>query len=719
MRVTLSGLRRAAALLIICGLAACSGGDDAARYTTGDMPTAQDWPANGRDAGQTRFSPLEQINAGNVGRLGLAWEFDDFIVRGRTHHGMESNPILHDGALYLSGPWGTAYAVDATSGKLLWKFDPALDHLDGRMACCDVVNRGLAIAGDKVFVGAFDGILHALDLKTGKEVWQADTFPDRRWNLSITSAPFIAGNKVMIGNAGSDMGARGHVSAYDIDTGKLAWRFWAVPGDPTAGPDENPDVTKARETWPEDTRWELGMGGNPWDNLGYDPETNTAFLALGNGGPQPAWLRSKSGALTDQLYLSSIVAVDADTGRMKWYYQTTPHDSWDYAATSHMILADLEIDGKVRKVLMQAPKNGVFYVLDRETGELLRANPFTTVNWTSGVDLKTGRPVFSPDAIYKDEPQIVFPSAAGGHAWQPMSYSPRTQLVYFPVYDAPMKYQALLPARFVRGARNAAAGGKFPPYESRNDKDSLARQGLTPVFEARLKAWDPKTGKAAWQSDPLPFVSGGTLVSGDLVFQGTGAGYLTAYDAATGKRLLNLFVGTNIMAAPITYSIDGVQYVAVTAGAGGAQAARFVPGTAAADYENFERLLVFKLDGASVPIPPKRMPAVDQPVPKAIAASSATTERGRSLFEYNCARCHVMGGATGIYPDLWNMPPEAIDGFKAIVYDGAYASVGMGKFSDVLTQDEVAAIKAFVVNDTIKKKTKGAQAAAHSDLTSH
>jgi quinohemoprotein ethanol dehydrogenase len=676
-------------------------------YQSGQPPAPESWPANGRDMGQTRFSPLEDINGQTINRLGLAWEFKNFIVRGRTHHGMESNPVLFDGMLYVTGPWGTAYALDARTGELKWEFEPALEHIDGRSACCDAVNRGLAIADGKIFVGAFDGILYALDAKTGAIVWQADTFVNRHWNYSITSAPFLAGDKVMIGNAGGDMGVRGYVSAYNIDTGELAWRFWAVPGDPAAGPDETPEVTMARATWPKDTRWELGLGGNAWDNLGYDPETNTAFLALGNGGPHPAWLRSKSGKVTDQLFLSSIVAVDANTGRMKWHYQTTPGDSWDFAATSHMILADIQIDGATRRVIMQAPKNGIFYVLDRDTGELLRADPITTVNWTTGVDLKTGRPAISPYVDYSKGPVVVFPSAAGGHAWQPMSFSPRTGLVYLHVYNTGMRLQDVRPAKFLPGTSNQASAGAFPPFKDPAILELVAKQHIDVKFEARLKAWNPVTGKAAWESDPLPFVSGGTLVAGDLVFQGTTGGYFNAYDATSGKRLLNLFIGTNIMAAPVTYKLDGIQYIAITAGAGGPQGAAFAPDTAAYGYENYERLLVLKLDGGDVPLPPKRMPEPQAPTPQTIQASAGTIEHGKASFEAYCSRCHAVGGATGIFPNLWNMPSNVIESFQAIVGDGAYRAAGMSGFSDILSNDDIAAIKAFIVNDIVAVRTTG------------
>ncbi|MGD9842602.1 MAG: PQQ-dependent dehydrogenase, methanol/ethanol family [Steroidobacteraceae bacterium] len=669
---------------------------------------ADAWPMNGRDFSGSRFSPLTDINADNVNRLGLAWEFRDFIVRGRTHRGMQGNPILHEGMLYFSGPWGNAYAVDARSGETVWKFDTEADGQYARNSCCDVGSRGIAVLNGKVYTASTDGYLIALNARTGKLVWKVDTFYSRKWNYVINGAPYIAGSNILIGNSGADMGARGYVSAYDAQSGKLAWRFWAVPGDPKDGPDETPEVTLARKTWPVDSRWELGLGGNAWDAMAYDPETNTAYLGLGNGGPQPQWLRSRSGTKgQDNLFLSSIVAVDATTGRLKWYYQETPGDSWDYTATSPMVFADLTIDGKQHKVIMQAPKNGIFYVLDRVTGQLLRANPYTFINWASGVDMKTGRPLLTGLADYSHEPRIIWPSAAGGHAWTPMSFSPRTGLVYVQVYDTAMRYQSHTQGQFISGAPNRGVSGQFPPFDSPADQAQLVGQP-PPKFESRLKAWDPVAGMVRWQSDPMPFISGGTLVAGDLVFEGSSDGYLYAFDARTGKMLHKLFVGTAIMAAPMTYKLDGVQYIAVTAGAGGPQGNSFAPNQAGFTYRNYERLLVLKIGAAPVPLPPKNSEEPLPPLPAAFPVSSATLAHGEELFKQLCSRCHVVGGARGLYPNLWHMNQATLESFELIVgQPGIYRYAGMADFSDVLTAKDIAAINAFIVNDTITKRTQG------------
>lgn len=662
----------------------------------GAPETAGEWPRPGRDMGDSYFSPLSGFTASNVDQLGLAFEFTDFLVRGDVHYGLQSTPVMIDGKLIFSGPWGEAYALDARTGEVLWTHDSAADGQYARNTCCGVVNRGVAISDDTVFVGGLDGHLFALDINSGEQVWKADTFYDRKWNYSLTGAPQIAGDVVIIGNAGADMGARGYVSAYDLKTGELAWRFWSVPGNPETEPDETPEVTMARETWAEDTRWELGLGGTAWNGLAYDAATNTAYLGIGNGGPHPAWLRSESGEMGDNLYLSSIVAVDADTGRLKWHYQETPGDSWDYTATAPMVLADIEIDGQIRNVIMQAPKNGLFYVLDRNSGELLKADPFTRVNWTTGVDMKTGRPTINPDVDYRDGPKLVWPSGAGAHGWQPMAFSPRTGFVYIPVYDAGMDQSAPDRAGFIPGNINQASVGGFPPFsEERLDGREQGK------FEGRLKAWDPVAGKARWISDELPFLNGGTMVAGDLVFQGTSSGHLDAYDAETGKRVMHLFLGSIITASPMVYELDGVQYLAILAGAGGPQGAFFGPGVVAAERENYQRLIVLKLDGDAIALPAERTSVKPSPMPEKIAASAATLALGEELFLDRCSRCHVVGGALAVYPNLWNMQPAQINAFHAIVSDGAMAYSGMGAFSDQLNTGEIDAIKAFIITDII------------------
>ncbi|WEK46471.1 MAG: PQQ-dependent dehydrogenase, methanol/ethanol family [Candidatus Andeanibacterium colombiense] len=692
-----------AALALGCGLvlSGCGGhGEDkASDKLLGAPGTAGEWSRPGRDMGDSYYSPLEGIDADNAGKLGLAFEFTDFKIRGGMHYALQSTPVVQDGTLYFSGPWGEAYAVDAKTGATRWSFDTKADGSYGRNACCSVSNRGIALADGKVFVGSLDGYLFAIDAKTGKQVWKSDTFVDRHWNYASNGYPQIAGNVVIIGNGGGDMGSRGYVSAFDLKTGKLAWRFWVVPGDPAKGPDENPDVTAARKTWPADARWDMGLGGNAWAGLAYDPETDTAFIGTGNGGPHPSWLRSKSGKIGDELYLSSIVAVNAKTGQVKWHYQEVPGDNWDYAATAPLVLANLEIDGKPRKVIMQAPKNGVFYVLDRDTGKLLRANPYTRVNWMTGIDMATGRPKLNPEADYRNGPKLVWPSGAGGHGWAPMAFSPRTGLVYIPTYDAGMKLSQITPAKFVPGHINQYAEGSFPPFA----KEDLAGRPQS-KFEGRLTAWDPVSNKARWSVTLPTFLGGGTMVAGDLVFQGSATGYLDAYDAATGKQVAHIFIGTVITAAPMTYELDGQQYIAILAGAGGPQGGAFAPGVAGLAYENYQRLVVLKVGGGAIPLPPKRKPVVLPPIPKPIAAGAAVLARGQRLFMDNCSRCHAAGGSVGVYPNLWTLQQPVIDSFDQIVHDGALSYAGMAAFKDSLSQADIDAIKAFIVTDTINRR---------------
>lgn len=669
-----------------------------------------EWLLNGRSFGGEHFSPLAMIDAGNVGRLGFAWEFKDFVVRGRSHRALEANPVMVDGRLYFPGPWGVVYALDARTGKTLWTYDPQADGEAGRLSCCDVVNRGVVVWKGKVYVGSTDGWLVALDADTGKPVWKTDTIVDRHFTYTITGAPMVAGDNILIGNAGADMGARGYVGAYNLDTGKLAWRFWAVPGDPAKGPDETPDVALARKTWPAGARWQFGGGGNDWDAIAYDPGLGLAYLGFGNGSPHPSQLRSPGGG--DDLYTDSIVAVDVKTGRMKWHYQETPGDSWDYDACSPMVLADLKIGGQTRQVLMQAPKNGFFYVLDRRTGELLKADAYTKVTWADGVDLKTGRPHVI-DAGYVGAPKTTSPSAAGGHAWQPMAWDAKAGLVYLPVYEAAMNNVADPLARFVPGAINQQHEGSFSPNGS---DDGPAKGALI----SRLTAWDPVAGKAVWRSGPLPFISGGVLATaGGLVFEGSTDGVLTVYEASSGKVLKRIDTGTAIMAAPMTYAIDGVQYVAVLGGFGGPQGGFYAPGLAPSKHQNSERLMVFRLDGGPTPLPPAAVHPERQPTPGPIPASPATLARGASLYKELCARCHVAGGAFGEYPDLWNMPPGTLAAFQQIVHGGAFRYAGMGDFSDVLSISDVDAIKAFIVHDEISKRRSGQAAGAHFQVQTH
>ncbi|HEY2780325.1 MAG TPA: PQQ-dependent dehydrogenase, methanol/ethanol family [Steroidobacteraceae bacterium] len=664
----------------------------------------EQWPLYGRTFSESRFSPLKQIDPKNVQHLGLAWEFDDFVVRGRTHRGNEASPIVADGVMYFSGPWSVVYALDARTGKHLWTYDPKVDGQWARRTCCDVVNRGVALWQDKVYVATLDGHLIALNAKSGAVLWKADTFIDRvTMNYSSTGAPRIAGGNVVIGNSGAEMGARGYVSAYDLTTGKLSWRFFTVPGDPAKGPDESSAITSARKTWSKTSRWDLGGGGTVWDSMVYDPALDLLYVGVGNGMPHPVWSRSPGGG--DNLYLASIVAIEAKSGRMRWYYQTTPGDSWDYTATQNMILGELTLGGKRRKVIMQAPKNGFFYVLDRETGELLSANAYTKVTWAKGVDLTSGRPVISDQSDYSKQQKEIWPSQAGGHNWMPMSFSEATHLAYIPTLEGGMVF-GMVPGdqvHFRVGANNEGdeAGWSRPVGDSGVQGDPSTSPTKDQPFQSILKAWDPITGKVEWQTAPTGFWAGGVLsTASGLVFQGAADGNFSAYDAKDGKRLARIATGTGIEAGPISYAIDGVQYVAVLAGFGGAMNQIGYPaGSAALKFENHERLLVFKLNGAPVSLPAQRHRDV-QPVPAAKSTDPKVIERGMDLFD-RCGACHgYRGGANG-YPDLWNLPPDVHAAFQSIVRGGALSYAGMPSFKDALSEDDVNAIQSFIISDEI------------------
>lgn len=663
-----------------------------------------DWPRNGLNANETRHSSLDRIDASNVARLGLAWKFDDFVVRGRVHRGNQGTPLVVAGVMYFTGPWSVVYAVDAETGAALWTYDPQVEGAWARKACCDVNNKGVAFHDGKVYVGVVDGYLDALDAKTGRRLWRVDTLIDRSRSYTVTGAPRLAGKNIIIGNGGGDMDTRGYVSAYDLVTGKLAWRFFTVPGDPARGGDEHAEVTKARETWGKDSRWDLGLGGNVYDGMAYDPALRLVYVGTSNGVPHPSWLRDPSGG--DNLYLSSILAIDADTGQLRWHYQTTPADSWDFGATQNLILTELSLDGRPRQVIMQAPKNGFFYVLDRATGELLSAKNYATVTWATHVDMQTGRPVLDPALSYESGPKIIWPSVSGGHNWQPMAFNPRTGLVYIPALEAPMKYVGYDSVTYQPGSLNEGKGPPLmPPFDA---ADAPLLKGQPEVRDySVLKAWDPVSQKIVWESQPLPWWSGGVLSAGGLIYQGATDGTFNVFDAASGQVLKSIQTGRAILAPPISYEIAGEQYIAVLGGLGGSESAYYPRQAAAQVYENPETLFVFKLDGAEVPLPPARQASPEQPLPQTVVADAKTLQHGAELFYHNCARCHSYRGSPGAYPNLWNMTPAAHQAFKAIVLEGAFAFQGMAPFNDVLSEADAEAIHAFIVNDRIEQAKTG------------
>ena len=678
---------------------------DGARVQSADNEP-HNWLAHGRTYSEQRYSPLDEINDTNVEGLGLAWSYDTNTVRG-----LEASPIVVDGVMFATGSWSKVYALNAKTGEELWTFDPKVPGEWGRYACCDVVNRGVAVWKGRVYVASLDGRLFALDSATGKVMWDVDTI-ERKTPYTITGAPRVINGNVIIGNGGAEYGVRGNITAYNAETGEQNWRFYTVPGNPDE-PVEHPELEAAMKTWStggtDHKWWEVGGGGTAWDSMAYDPDLNLIYIGTGNGSPWNRWVRSPGGG--DNLYLSSILALNPDTGRMAWTYQTTPGDNWDYTATQHLILAELEIDGAPRKVIMQAPKNGFFYVLDRETGELISADAYAKVTWAKGVDLETGRPIENEELSYKDGAKGVFPGPGGAHNWYPMAFNPNTGLVYIPVHDQDFIYNNDPDYQYKDGQCNT--GNSFNTfievYESLG-LDITAQQG-----KGILKAWDPVAKKVAWTKDHVTVVNGGLLTTaGNLVFQGSGDGQFFALKADTGEVAWSVNAKTGIIAPPVTYAVDGEQYVAVMAGWGGGGAATtFDPKLAHHEYGNDGRILVFKLGGdPDVPQPENYRPEL--PEPPVQDASAEVIAEGKKHYHRQCAVCHGLL-AVGPYeiPDLRYSDPSIYDAYDDIVLEGILKDNGMASFADALDTEKVAAIKAYVISEAWTYYTK--QEAAKTD----
>lgn len=669
------------------------------------------WANGGRDWRQSYDSPLKQINKDNVSRLGYAWSAD---IEGSSR--LEATPIVVGDVMYVSSIAGRVYAFNAETGEQVWQFDPGVAGFSSLFAkaCCGAMNRGVAFLKDRVYVAAFDGTLYSLDAKTGGVIWKVDTIVDRSRAYTSTGAPYIAGNLVIIGNAGAEYDARGYISAYDTQTGKLAWRFFTVPGNPREG-FEHPELEMAAKTWDKDSRWDVGLGGTAWDGMAYDPELDILYVGTGNGGPWARTIRSPGAG--DNLFLASILAINPKTGRLKWHYQTTPGESWDYTATQKMILADIRLHGKVRKVLMQAPKNGFFYVLDRVTGELLSAQPYLKkITWASGVDMKTGRPIESEQGHYWKSPRFIFPENHGGHSWQPMAFNRETGLVYIPVREEGAVYAlSSEPFSYSKSRANYHVNLGWPDANGQIDlaacgsacpsQEEILKGQPDAIPQSYLRAMDPKTGKIEWEVETTQktklqyknnsYVSypGGVIsTAGGLVFEGYLDGTFDVRSARDGGLLKSIVVGNPIGAAPMTYMVRGVQYVAFLA-ADGSDGAK-------------SRMVALRLDGKAVP-PPIR----PQVAAAAEFQSSATAQvphvtdakmvnTGRQLFEQNCTTCHVGGNAPALIP----MRDAAQQRFFDIVLGGARANKGMGNFSAVLSKDDATAILTYLINASQQKE---------------
>jgi len=646
---------------------------DAARMNNADRDAAN-WLSYGRTYSEQRFSPLTKITSNNAKQLGLAW-FADLD----TNRGQEATPLVIDGVMYVSTAWSLVKAYDAATGKLLWSYDPEVPKELGVEGCCDVVSRGVAAWNGKIYLATFDARLVALDARTGKPVWSVKTGDQK--HLTITQAPRVIKGRVVIGMSGGEYGIRGYISAFNAETGKLDWRFYTVPGDPSK-PFENKAMAMAAKTWSGEW-WKEGGGGVVWDAISYDPELNLVYFGVGNG---LEWARSyRSANKGDNLFLSSIVALNADTGAYVWHFQVNPGEEWDYDAVGQLTLADLTIGGKQRKVIMQANKNGFFYVLDRKTGKFIHAKQYVPQNWADGLDPKTGRPIEHKDIRYSTtgKPVVMMPGPDGAHSWHAMAYNPKTGLVYIPAQEI---------------------GKSFTPVKDFKPSEIGWNLGVdvagTPgAKKGYLLAWDPVRQKEVWRSEHIgPWNGGIVTTAGNLVIQGDATGHLNAYRADNGEKLWSIDAQSPIMAAPVSYEVNGEQYIAVLSGFGSAfslQAGKVA--AQSGNIRNISRVVAFKIGGtAALPPAPPEQKLVLNPPPA--TADAATVAAGDHLFGRYCAACHgenAVGG--GVVPDLRASTFLGNDFFYEIVLNGAMKDAGMAPFKAVLDQKDATAIRAYLI----------------------
>ena len=642
-----------------------------------DEKTGKQWLLHGRTHSEQRFSPLSQINDSNAYKLGLAWYTDLPTLEGPV-----STPVVAGGVIYLSISFSRVLAIDAATGEQLWEFDPKVQlDLSISTSWTARVNRGAALWNDKLFIGTGDCRLVAADAHTGEKVWDVLTC-DPNLNYGITGAPRVANGLVYIGNGVGDAGVpRGYVTAYEAETGKQVWRFYTVPGDPAKG-FENAAMEMAAKTWTGEGWWN-SAGGNAWDSMVYDAELQQLYIGTDTGAPWHAEARSPGGG--DNLFLNSIVAVDANTGEYKWHYQVTPADAWDFNATNPMVLAELPVRGKARKVLMQAPKNGFFYVLDRVTGELLSAEKYAPVNWATHIDMKTGRPVEAPGVRYyktPGKPVPVMPGPFGAHNWHPMAYHPELKLMYIPTH--------LLPTTYSTGG-GQIGGVEAPIYGIHpDDHRSLHAAG-------RLVAWDPVSQSARWTvPQVLPFNGGTLATAGNLVFQGAANGEFSAYAADSGARLWSIRTGSAIHASPVTYESKGEQIVLIPVGHGAGDSRFVIPAySVTEDARAASGLWAFKLNSTKA-IPVIKQPEWVVPKPPEHNTTQANIEIGKRLFnDVGCAFCHgamARLGPGSSVPDLRYMSEETHKQFYAIVLEGSRRELGMLGYGDFLSAEDARAI---------------------------
>jgi quinohemoprotein ethanol dehydrogenase len=672
-----------ATLALLIGVAMCSSRHpaaadpravDGARIENADAE-ARNWLSYGRTYSEQRYSPLNRINSDNAKNLGLAW-FADLD----TNRGQEATPLAIDGVVYISTAWSMVKAYDGVTGRLLWSYDPAVPRVIGVNACCDAVNRGVAAWNNKIYVATLDGRLVALDAATGRPVWSVLTV-DPNKPYTITQAPRVIKGRVIIGSSGGEYETRGYISAYDAETGKMSWRFYTVPGDPSK-PFENEAMARAAKTWSGEW-WKLGGGGPVWDSISFDPKLNLLYFGVGNGGDWNQRKRSLNNG--DNLYIASIVALNADTGAYVWHYQATPGDEWDYDAIGQLILADLEIQRTRRQVLMQANKNGFFYVLDRKTGALISAVPIVPITWAKGIDMKTGRPIEAENARYsiRGKPVDILPGPVGAHSWIPMAFSPDTGLVYIPA---------------VKIANHFSPPKKDMPSSPLGWNIDIGFT-TTSVHQGFLLAWDPIHQKEAWRVTYRgPWNGGIVATAGNIVAQGDAAGNFNIYRADNGEHIWSMFAQSGIIGGPCTYEVNAEQYIAVLSGWGGVYPLN--GGKEAADsgnLRNVSRLLVFKLGGQAAlpPLEPTKLVIDPPPEP----TDTASIARGEGLFDQHCLVCHGENAISGgVIPDLRASVFLGSGFFYNIVLDGTLQNEGMVSFKSVLNRDDATAIRNYVIH---------------------
>lgn len=673
MRRLIFGLVVAACVAAYSQLNACATTASTGAAAVRHNPNGVEWTQHGGNPDEQRYSTLNQVTVDNVKQLGLAW-YAEIPERG----GYQSTPLVIDGVLYMTAPWSSLYAFDAKTGKRLWKFDPqAPREIAATSICCNISNRGAAYADGKIIWGTIDGRLMAVDAKTGKKAWEARV-ADPKLQYSITGAPRIGDGLVFIGVGGGEFYTRGFLVAHDVKTGKQVWKFYTVPGDPSKGPDgaASDDVMPmAAKTW-NGKWWEKGGGGSTWDGIVYDPQTDLVIFGTGNGIPWPAQLRSPGGG--DNLFISSIIAVHAKTGKYKWHYQATPMDGFDFDNTAPLTLADITVDGQRKHVVMQAPKNGVFYVIEAATGKVVSADPYVPkINWALGFDKANNwKPILNPEANYGKTGKGFYVLPSQAHVWQSQSFNPQTGLIY-------------VPTRRGVGSFYAEEGGRILGNQMVDVSMFHRPEGKRPAVEnpgAYLLAWDPVARKAAWEQREGSGGAGTLTTAGNLVFQGTPGKKFAAFRADTGEKVWSVDTQGNVVPGPVTYSIDGEQYIAVISSAS--------TGFAAAAGKN--RLLVYKLDG-TVQLPPAEPPMPQVLNPPADFGDAAMHARGRDLYQRNCSGCHEGGRLFSGFPDLnYTIALNSAPLFKAIVVDGALAEDGMISFKNSLKAGDAEAIRSFL-----------------------